>query len=232
MGTNTLPSVDKIVGPGNIYVAEAKRQVYGLVDIDMIAGPSEVLVIADEYANPKWIAADLLAQGEHDERAGMILVTTSVRLAEKVAIELVRQSEQLSRNKILRESLKFARAYIVETLEDAFKLSNLIAPEHLELQLDNPDSYLDKVQNAGSVFLGAFTPETLGDYMAGPNHTLPTSGGAARYASPLGVYDFIKRPSYLSFSQNALEDLSNELQLFANIEGLTAHANAVKVRCS
>ncbi len=231
MGTNTLPSVDKIVGPGNIYVAEAKRQVYGLVDIDMIAGPSEVLVIADEYANPKWIAADLLAQGEHDERAGMILVTTSVRLAEKVAIELVRQSEQLSRNKILRESLKFARAYIVETLEDAFKLSNLIAPEHLELQLDNPDSYLDKVQNAGSVFLGAFTPETLGDYMAGPNHTLPTSG-AARYASPLGVYDFIKRPSYLSFSQNALEDLSNELQLFANIEGLTAHANAVKVRCS
>lgn len=231
MGTNTLPSVDKIVGPGNIYVAEAKRQVYGLVDIDMIAGPSEVLVIADEYANPKWIAADLLAQGEHDERAGMILVTTSVRLAEKVAIELARQSEQLSRNKILRESLKFARAYIVETLEDAFKLSNLIAPEHLELQLDNPDSYLDKVQNAGSVFLGAFTPETLGDYMAGPNHTLPTSG-AARYASPLGVYDFIKRPSYLSFSQNALEDLSNELQLFANIEGLTAHANAVKVRCS
>lgn len=231
MGTDSIPSVDKIVGPGNIYVAEAKRQVYGLVDIDMIAGPSEVLVIADKNANPKWIAADLLAQGEHDERAGMILVTTCVRLAEKVAIELVNQTKQLSRNEILEESLKYAKAYIVETIDDAFSLSNLIAPEHLELQLDDPYSYLDKVQNAGSIFLGAFTPETLGDYMAGPNHTLPTSG-AARYASPLGVYDFIKRPSYLSFNESALNVLSNDLQLFANIEGLTAHANAVKVRCS
>lgn len=231
MGTDSIPAVDKIVGPGNIYVAEAKRQVYGLVDIDMIAGPSEVLVIADEDANPKWIAADLLAQGEHDERAGMILVTTSVRLAEQVAIELVKQTEQLSRNKILLESLKYAKSYIVDNLDQAFELSNILAPEHLELQVNDPYQYLDKVKNAGSIFLGAFTPETLGDYMAGPNHTLPTSG-AARYASPLGVYDFIKRPSYLSFSQSALNELSSDLQTFANLEGLTAHANAVKVRCS
>ena len=231
MGTDSIAAVDKIVGPGNIYVAEAKRQVYGLVDIDMIAGPSEVLVIADDDANPSWIAADLLAQGEHDERAGMILVTPSVRLAEQVAIELVKQTERLSRNKILMESLKYAKAYIVENLDQAFDLSNILAPEHLELQINDPYPYLDKVKNAGSVFLGAFTPETLGDYMAGPNHTLPTSG-AARYASPLGVYDFIKRPSYLSFSESALNKVSTDLQVFANLEGLTAHANAVKVRCS
>ena len=231
MGTESIQPVDKIVGPGNIYVAEAKRQVYGLVDIDMIAGPSEVLVIADEAANPEWIAADLLAQGEHDERAGMILVTTSVRLAEQVAIELVKQTDTLSRNKILIESLKYAKAYIVDSLDQAFDLSNILAPEHLELQVESPYQYLDKVKNAGSIFLGAYTPETLGDYMAGPNHTLPTSG-AARYASPLGVYDFIKRPSYLSFTKPALNALSSELQTFANIEGLTAHANAVKVRCS
>ncbi len=230
MGTETIMPVDKIVGPGNVYVAEAKRQVFGLVDIDMIAGPSEVLVIADAFANPKWIAADLLAQGEHDERAGMILVTTSKKIAEEVAKELEQQTLELSRNEILNESLKYAKAYVVSTIDQALKLSNLIAPEHLELQVQNPESYMDQVENAGSVFLGAFTPETLGDYMAGPNHTLPTSG-AARYASPLGVYDFIKRPSYLSFTESALNELSEDLQLFANLEGLTAHANAVKVRC-
>ncbi len=231
MGTDSIASVDKIVGPGNIFVAEAKRQVYGLVDIDMIAGPSEVLVIADEKANPAWIAADLLAQGEHDERAGMFLITTSERLAEQVAIELTKQASALSRNLILAESLKYAKSYVVETLEEAFVLSNMIAPEHLELQIENPSAYLNLVKNAGSIFLGAYTPETLGDYMAGPNHTLPTSG-AARYASPLGVYDFLKRPSYLSFSETALKSLSDDLQTFANLEGLTAHANAVKVRCS
>lgn len=231
MGTDSIQSVDKIVGPGNIYVAEAKRQVYGLVDIDMIAGPSEVLVIADEKANPKWIAADLLAQGEHDERAGMFLITTSEDLAEKVAIEVTKQASALSRSAILSESLKYAKAYVVKTLDEAFELSNMIAPEHLELQIENPKQYLNKVQNAGSIFLGAYTPETLGDYMAGPNHTLPTSG-AARYASPLGVYDFLKRPSYLSFTQDALRDLADDLETFAELEGLTAHANAVKVRCS
>jgi len=231
MGTDSIVSVDKIVGPGNVYVAEAKRQVYGLVDIDMIAGPSEVLVIADEKANPSWIAADLLAQGEHDERAGMILVTTSEIQAQSVKQELKRQASELSRNEILQESLKLAKAYIVESIDQAIELSNLIAPEHLELQIENPRSYIDRVTNAGSIFLGAFTPETLGDYMAGPNHTLPTSG-AARYASPLGVYDFIKRPSYLSFTQEALTELSESLQSFANLEGLTAHANAVKVRCT
>ncbi len=231
MGTDSIQAVDKIVGPGNIYVAEAKRQVYGLVDIDMIAGPSEVLVIADEKANPKWIAADLLAQGEHDERAGMILITTSEDLAEKVAIELTKQASSLSRNAILSESLRHAKGYVVKTLDEAFELSNMIAPEHLELQVESPKQYLEKVQNAGSIFLGAYTPETLGDYMAGPNHTLPTSG-AARYASPLGVYDFLKRPSYLSFTQDALKDLADDLETFAELEGLTAHANAVKVRCS
>jgi len=191
MGTDSIVSVDKIVGPGNVYVAEAKRQVYGLVDIDMIAGPSEVLVIADEKANPSWIAADLLAQGEHDERAGMILVTTSEIQAQSVKQELIRQTSELSRNEILEESLKLAKAYIVESIDQAIDLSNLIAPEHLELQIENPRSYIDSIANAGSIFLGAFTPETLGDYMAGPNHTLPTSG-AARYASPLGVMILLK----------------------------------------
>lgn len=213
-----------------MYVAEAKRQVYGQVDIDMIAGPSEVLVIADDSANPQWIAADLLAQGEHDEAAGMILVTTSEKIASKVSAELVRQANVLSRSEILKTSLRGVKAYVVDSIDTGVELSNLIAPEHLELQVSDPFTYLDKVQNAGSIFLGAYTPETLGDYLAGPNHTLPTSG-AARYASPLGVYDFIKRPSYLSFTQEALRDLARDLEYFANEEGLTAHANAVTVRC-
>ncbi len=229
-GTESIPPVDKIVGPGNMYVAEAKRQVYGQVDIDMIAGPSEVLVIADDSANPQWIAADLLAQGEHDEAAGMILVTTSEKIASKVSAELVRQANVLSRSEILKTSLRGVKAYVVDSIDTGVELSNLIAPEHLELQVSDPFTYLDKVQNAGSIFLGAYTPETLGDYLAGPNHTLPTSG-AARYASPLGVYDFIKRPSYLSFTQEALRDLARDLEYFANEEGLTAHANAVTVRC-
>lgn len=229
-GTETIAAVDKIVGPGNMYVAEAKRQVYGQVDIDMIAGPSEVLVIADDKACTQWIAADLLAQGEHDEAAGMILVTNSEKVAMDVSDELLKQASVLSRCEILKTSMKNARAYVVDSIETGLALSNLIAPEHLELQVENPYAYLDQVKNAGSIFLGAYTPETLGDYLAGPNHTLPTSG-AARYASPLGVYDFIKRPTYLSFSQTALSDLASDLEYFAKQEGLTAHANAVKVRC-
>lgn len=229
-GTETVPKVDKIVGPGNIYVATAKKEVMGYVGIDMIAGPSEVLVIADEYANPRYIAADLLAQAEHDKLAKTYLLTTSLQLAKAVKEEVYRQLSELSRNEIASESIeKNNYIIIVESIEDACALSNKIAPEHLELQIQNADVYIDLISNAGAIFVGEYSPEPLGDYYAGPNHTLPTSG-TARYASALSTTDFIKTISYISYSKTDLYKVKDKVINIANAEGLTAHANSVKVR--
>ena len=230
-GTETIKPVNKIVGPGNIYVATAKKEVFGKVDIDMIAGPSEVLIIADENANPVYAAADLLSQAEHDELAMPILVTTSADLGEQVIEEVYRQiSEDLNRKEIAKKSVDdYGFVFIVKDLDEAFELSNQIAPEHLELLIEHPMDSLEKVKNAGAIFMGAYTPEPLGDYFAGPNHTLPTSG-TAKFSSPLGVYDYMKKSSILSYDQAALRSVYPKIAAFARSEGLDAHAKAVERR--
>lgn len=229
-GTETIKKTDKIVGPGNIYVAMAKKMVFGEVDIDMIAGPSEILVIADKKADPVFVAADLLSQAEHDELASSILITDSKTLASAVQKELSRQLSELKRKGIARKSLNnYGAVIIVKNLLDAAKLANEIAPEHLEIMTYNPHSILSLIKNAGAIFLGRWTPEPLGDYMAGPNHTLPTCG-TARFFSPLGVYDFVKRTSLLSFSKGEFMKFAKAVMDIAGIEGLDAHGNTVRVR--
>lgn len=229
-GTETIKKADKIVGPGNIYVATAKKLSYGLVDIDMVAGPSEVLVIADENANPKYIAADLMSQAEHDKLASAMLVTTSRDLVTKVNTELRRQMAYLSRKEIIEESLiNYGGAIIVKDLDEAFVVSNYLAPEHLEVLVENPVNTLPKIKNAGSIFLGEYSPEPLGDYMSGTNHVLPT-GGTAKFYSALGVYDFVKYSSYSYYPKNVLGEFKNDVIKFAKSEGLDAHANSVAVR--
>ncbi|HWQ07319.1 MAG TPA: histidinol dehydrogenase [Feifaniaceae bacterium] len=229
-GTETIPKVDKIVGPGNAYVAEAKRQVFGRVSIDMIAGPSEILIIADESANPAFLAADLLSQAEHDALASAILITPSLALAKRVSEEVERQLKLLPREKIARASIENnGKILIAADLASAVALSNRLAPEHLELCVSEPEALLEQVKNAGSVFLGSYSPEALGDYLAGPNHTLPT-GGTARFSSPLGVDDFIKKTQYTFFTPEALASLSGKIAVFARAEGLEAHARAALIR--
>ena len=229
-GTETIKKADKIVGPGNIFVATAKKLSYGLVDIDMVAGPSEVLVIADENANPKYIAADLMSQAEHDKLASALLVTTSRDLVAKVNGELVRQMAYLSRRDIIEESLvNYGGAIIVDNLNEAFDVSNYLAPEHLEVLVDNPVNMLPKIKNAGSIFLGEYSPEPLGDYMSGTNHVLPT-GGTAKFYSALGVYDFVKYSSYSYYPKKVLGEFKEDVIKFAKSEGLDAHANSVAVR--
>jgi histidinol dehydrogenase len=229
-GTETIPRVDKIVGPGNAYVAAAKKLVFGQVDIDMIAGPSEVVVIADQTAQPSFAAADLLAQAEHDEMAAAILLTPVADLAQRVADEVRRQLTALPRKDIIERALSnYGAIIITSSLTQAVDLANQFAPEHLELMVDHPPGLLGQVRNAGSVFLGAYTPEALGDYIAGANHILPTEG-TARFSSPLGVYDFYKRMSVLSFSKSAFEKLADSTRHFAEMEGLSAHAQSVRVR--
>jgi histidinol dehydrogenase len=229
-GTKTIPQVDKIVGPGNAYVAAAKKIVFGQVNIDMIAGPSEVVVIADKTANASFVAADMLAQVEHDEMAAAVLLTTSEDLVREVSLEIYRQMRTLSRKATAAKSLtKYGAIIITTSIDEAVDISNSFAPEHLELMVKNPKKVLDKVRNAGSVFLGSFTPEALGDYLAGTNHILPT-GGTARFSSPLGVYDYYKRMSVLSFTREAFNKLSTSTAHFAQMEGLDAHANSVLIR--
>lgn len=229
-GTQSIPRVDKIVGPGNIYVATAKRQVYGLVDIDMVAGPSEILVIADQTANPVHVAADLLSQAEHDRLASAILVTPSPALAEAVQAEVERQLARLPRAEICRASIDRAGVIVlVDSLEEAVEVSNAVAPEHLEVCVDQPFAYLSRIRNAGSIFLGKYAPEALGDYFAGPNHTLPTSG-TARFSSPLSVDDFVKKSSFLYYTRDALAAVGARVVDFARREGLDAHARSVSIR--
>lgn len=229
-GTETIPKCDKIVGPGNIFVATAKKLLYGVVDIDMIAGPSEILVLADETANPKFAAADLMSQAEHDKLASAIMVTTSEKLADETIVEINRQKEYLSRKEIIEKSLDdYGAIIITDSREKAVELANAIAPEHLEVLMDNPMELLGSLDNAGSVFLGHYASEPLGDYFAGPNHVLPTSG-TARFFSPLGVASFTKRSSYIYYTREALEEAKDDIVLIAEKEGLTAHANAIKVR--
>ncbi len=229
-GTETIEKVNKIVGPGNIYVATAKREVYGYVDIDMIAGPSEILIIADDSANPKYLAADLLSQAEHDELSSSILITTSKEIGKAVVKEVQIQTAKLERKDIIEKSLSdYGKVILVEDLEEAVKLSNEIAPEHLELCVDNPFDLLDKVENAGAIFLGNYSPEPLGDYLAGPNHVLPTSG-TAKFYSPLSVDDFIKKSSIIYYNEKALKNVKDEVMTLAESEGLTAHKNSIKVR--
>lgn len=229
-GTETIKNVDKIVGPGNIYVAMAKKLVFGTVDIDMVAGPSEILVIADENSNSKYIAADLMSQAEHDKRAASILLTTSEKLYNEVLEEINIQINDLERKDIIEESLKnYGMAVICEDINKCIELSNKIAPEHLELMIENPLEYLGSVKNAGSIFLGYYSPEPLGDYYAGPNHVLPTNG-TARFSSPLSVDSFIKKSSYLYYSKEELQKVSKNIMILAEKEGLTAHRNSVKVR--
>ena len=229
-GTASIKKVDKIVGPGNIYVATAKKLVFGDVDIDMVAGPSEILVVADENANAKYIAADLMSQAEHDKLASSILITTSNKKYEEVVKELDRQVEELSRKEIIKESLNnYGMCIICDDIDKCIEISNNIAPEHLELMIENSIEYLEKVKNAGSIFLGYYSPEPLGDYFAGPNHVLPTSG-TARFSSPLGVDSFIKRSSYLYYTKEELQKVGDKIMLLAEKEGLTAHKNSIKVR--
>ncbi|MEE1007389.1 MAG: histidinol dehydrogenase [Acutalibacteraceae bacterium] len=229
-GTETVPKVDKIVGPGNAFVAEAKRQVFGLVSIDMIAGPSEILVIADGKSNPKFVAADLLSQAEHDKMASAVLVTDSAELAERVSAELERQIPLLPRAEIARVSIdNNGKIIVADNLFDVIDVANEIAPEHLELSVDNPFDYLDKIKNAGSIFMGRYCPEALGDYFAGPNHTLPTSG-TARFSSPLSVDDFVKKSQYTYYTKDALKKSAESVAFFAEKEGLSAHARSVTVR--
>lgn len=229
-GTETVPAVDKIVGPGNIYVAQAKRQVFGRVGIDMVAGPSEILVLADHSANPEWIAADMLSQAEHDELALAVVMTPERGLAEAVHQQLRRQLESLERKEIVQSSLKNRGAIIItRSMDEAFSLANTFAAEHLELAVEEPLAALSSIRHAGAVFLGHYTPEALGDYLAGPNHVLPT-GGTARFSSPLGVDDFFKRSSILSFTENSLKKYALPVQELAGLEGLEAHGLAVKRR--
>jgi len=229
-GTETIPRVSKIVGPGNQFVAAAKRLVYGLVDIDMVAGPSELLIIADDQANPAYLASDLLSQAEHDEEAVVIFIATSAALVETVLKEMSVQLEQLSRKKIAQASLqKNGLAFVVPDLKTAVAMSNEIAPEHLSVFVEKPFDLLDQLIHAGSVFLGEDTPQSLGDYIAGPNHVLPT-GGTARFFSPLSVDDFVRKSSVISYTREALEKSGTHLIRIAEVEGLTAHANMVKIR--
>ncbi|MFA9375673.1 MAG: histidinol dehydrogenase [Lachnotalea sp.] len=229
-GTQSIPKVDKIVGPGNIYVALAKKSVYGYVNIDSIAGPSEILVIADETANPRFVAADLLSQAEHDELASAILVTTSEELANKVSIEVDQFVEQLSRKAILEKSLEnYGYILIVNDLQEAIDVANEIASEHLEIVTKDPFTVMTKIKNAGAIFIGEYSCEPLGDYFAGPNHVLPTNG-TAKFFSPLSVDDFIKKSSIISYSKEALEPIHKDIIKFAEAEQLTAHANSIKVR--
>ena len=229
-GTETLPQVDKIVGPGNIFVAPAKRLLYGVVDIDMIAGPSEILIVADENADPRFVAADLMSQCEHDVLAGGVLLTDSAALAEAVKGEIARQLETLSRAEIIRQSMAdYGVIVVFPDIDACIDYANAVAPEHLELAVAQPEQYLGRVENAGSVFLGDWTPEPVGDYYAGANHVLPTSG-TARFFSPLGVDSFYKRMGFTAYSKQALLNGADDIIRFAEAEGLTAHANAVKVR--
>ena len=229
-GTRTIPKVDKIVGPGNIYVALAKRLVFGVVDIDMIAGPSEILIVADDSARADFIAADLLSQAEHDEEAVPVLVTPSESLVHAVVEELEKQTGQLKRQSIIKESLaRQCRLFVSASLDEAIDIANRIAPEHLELAVDDPRASAEHIKNAGAIFLGHYTPEAIGDYFAGPNHVLPTSG-TARFSSPLGVYDFIKRTSLISYTPAALKKAGPPVGVLAGMEHLDAHANAVNLR--
>jgi len=229
-GTETIKKVDKIVGPGNIYVATAKKMVFGVVDIDMIAGPSEILILADQWADPVFVAADLLSQAEHDEYASSILITNSRTLAEAVSGELKKQLTQLKRKEIAKRSLDTYGAIILtKTLTKAADISNSVAPEHLEIMTENPDTIVPLIKNAGAIFIGKWTPEALGDYAAGPNHTLPT-GGTARFSSPLGVYDFVKRSSLIGFTREGFLRLAGTVKTIADAEGLEAHGNTVRVR--
>ena len=229
-GTETIPKFHKIVGPGNIYVAAAKRMVYGAVDIDMIAGPSEIMIIADETANPKYIAADMMSQAEHDLYSSAILVTTDETVIKETEAEIVRQAGGLARKEIILSSLEnFGAAILAENLDHAFEIANDTAPEHLEILTENPFEKLSKVQNAGSVFIGENTPEPLGDYMSGTNHVLPTCG-TAKFHSPLGVYDFVKRSAYSCYPREVLSEMKDDVIKFARMEGLDAHANSVEVR--
>ena len=229
-GTESVPKVDKIVGPGNIFVATAKKLLYGNVDIDMIAGPSEILVLADESANPKFLAADLMSQAEHDKLASAIMVTTSEKLAEETVSQIERQIQMLSRKDIIEESLtNYGVIIVCDTMEKAVEMANQLAPEHLEVCCNNPLEYVGKLDNAGSVFLGNYSPEPLGDYFAGPNHVLPTSG-TARFFSPLSVDSFVKKSSFIYYTENALEKDKEDIMRFAETEGLTAHANSIGVR--
>jgi len=229
-GTESIPKVDKIVGPGNIYVATAKKQLYGIVDIDMIAGPSEILIIADDTANPKFLAADLMSQAEHDKLASAILLTTSEKIAEQTVTQIYEQMKNLSRKDIIEESLdNFGAVIVCNSISEAIEFANELAPEHLEVCAANPMEFIGKIDNAGSVFLGNYSPEPLGDYFAGPNHVLPTSG-TARFFSPLSVDSFIKKSSFIYYTENALKLAQNDIIKLAETEGLTAHANSIQVR--
>lgn len=229
-GTNMIPKVDKIVGPGNMFVALAKKAVYGYVNIDSIAGPSEILVLADESANPRYVAADLLSQAEHDELASAILITTSEQLAVEVSMQVDRFVEKLSRKEIITKSLEnYGYILLTDSLEDAVDAANEIASEHLEILTKDPFQTMTKIRHAGAIFLGEYSSEPLGDYFAGPNHVLPTNG-TARFFSPLGVDDFIKKSSIICYSREALEKIHDDIELFAGREGLTAHANSIAVR--
>lgn len=229
-GTQTVPKVDKIVGPGNIFVATAKKMLYGTVDIDMIAGPSEILIVADSTADPAFLAADLMSQAEHDVLASSILLTDCEQLALDVKEELQRQVQTLSRKNIIEKSLQdYGAAIVCETLDDAVEFANDLAPEHLEVCTENPMEYIGRLDNAGSVFLGHYSPEPLGDYYAGPNHVLPTSG-TARFFSPLSVDSFIKKSSFIYYTESALKKAAGDIVTLADTEGLTAHANSIKVR--
>ena len=229
-GTESIPKVDKIVGPGNAFVAEAKRQVFGIVAIDMIAGPSEILVVSDSKSDPDFVAADLLSQAEHDKNASAVLVTDSLEFAKSVSDALERQIPKLQRSEIARASIdKNGKIIVAADLKEAIEVSNEIAPEHLELCVDEPFKYLDLVKNAGSVFMGRYCPEALGDYYAGPNHTLPTSG-TAKFSSPLSVDDFIKKIQFTYYTKDALKEVANDVAFFAEKEGLTAHAKSATIR--
>ena len=229
-GTESIPKVDKITGPGNIFVALAKKAVYGYVSIDSIAGPSEILVLADETANPRYVAADLLSQAEHDELASAILITTSKELAEKVSDEVTNFTNQLSRKPIIEKSLEnYGYILVADNMDDAIEAVNEIASEHLELLTSNPFDTMTRIRNAGAIFLGEYASEPLGDYFAGPNHILPTNG-TAKFFSPVNVDDFIKKTSIISYSRPALEKVHKDIELFAESEGLTAHANSIRVR--
>ncbi len=229
-GTESVPKVDKIVGPGNIFVATAKKLLYGNVDIDMIAGPSEILVLADESANPKFLAADLMSQAEHDKLASAIMITTSESFAEETVSQIERQVQMLSRRDIIETSLtNYGVIIVCDTMDKAVELANALAPEHLEVCCEDPLEYIGKLDNAGSVFLGNYSPEPLGDYFAGPNHVLPTSG-TARFFSPLSVDSFVKKSSFIYYTENALDKDKEDIMRFAETEGLTAHANSISVR--
>lgn len=229
-GTETVPKVDKIVGPGNAFVAEAKKQVFGMVSIDMIAGPSEILVVADNTNNPEYIAADLLSQAEHDKNASAVLVTDDMSFAQAVSLALEKQIPLLAREEIARKSIDDnGKIIVADTLLDAIDIANEIAPEHLELCVDEPFAYLEKVKHAGSIFLGKYCPEALGDYYAGPNHTLPTSG-TARFSSPLSVDDFVKKSQFSYYTKEALKEVADKVAKFANKEGLQAHGKSATIR--